>query len=144
VFEALAQGAEDRGVLDRAGDLRTRVAQCYLKLEDIDRADEEARRALRLYLQARRPQKVRRLLPKVIAALEKHGKHQEAQELRDKAEQLLGTAGTGPGRPGWQGPRGTLPGKCPNCAGPIRPDEVNWLARTSAECPYCGSVVTAQ
>jgi tetratricopeptide (TPR) repeat protein len=142
-FEELAQGAEQRGMLDRAGDLRMRVAQCYLKLENIDRADDEAGRALRLYLRARRPRKVRRLLPKVIATLEKHGRHEEAKELREKAEQLLGAAPGGPDalRPGMLGPRGTLPGKCPNCGGPIKPGEVNWVGRGSAECPYCGSVV---
>jgi hypothetical protein len=132
-------------MLDRAGDLRLRVAQCHVKLDDIDRADEQARHALRLFLRARRPQKVRRLLPKVIATLEKHGKHDEAKELREKAEQLLGAAlaGAGPGRPGVLRQRGTLPGKCPNCGGPIKPSEVNWVGRNSAECPYCGSVVSA-
>ncbi len=140
VFAELAQGAERRGMIDRAGDLRLRVAQCYLKLEDIDRADEEARQALGLFLQAHRPHKVRRLLPKVVAALERHGKHEEAEELKVKAEQLLGATHGGPGM---AGPRGTLPGKCPTCGGPLRPDEVHWLARASAECPYCGGVVTA-
>ena len=53
-FEELAQGAEQRGMLDRAGDLRMRVVQCYLKLDSIDRADAEARQALHLYLCARR------------------------------------------------------------------------------------------
>jgi hypothetical protein len=137
-FEELAQGAEQRGMLDRAGDLRLRVAQCYVKLESIDRADEQARQALGLFLRARRPWKVRRLLPKVMASLEKHGRHDEAIQLREMAEQLLG-----PGRLEATSPHGTLPGKCPNCGGPIKPTEVNWMARNSAECPYCGSVVNA-
>ena len=77
-------------MLEGAGDLRLRVAQCYLKLNNVDRADEEAKRAFRLFLRAGQPQKVRRLLPKVIATLEKHGRHEEAKELREKAEQLLG------------------------------------------------------
>ena len=141
LFSELAQGAEDRGMRDRAGDLRLRVAQCYLKLEDADRADKEALHALSLFLQARRPQKVRQLLPKVIAALEKQGKHAEAKELKERAERLLGA---GPGGRGRAAARGTLPGKCPNCGGPIRPDEIEWLGRTSAECPYCGGVVTAK
>lgn len=145
IFEELSEAAEGRGTLDRAGDLRLRFAQCYLKLDDIDRADDEARHALRLYLRAQRPRKVRRLLPKVIATLEKHGRHDEAKELRVEAEQLLGSApgGAGPLRPGMISARGTLPGRCPNCGGPIKPNEVSWVGRGSAECPYCGSVVSA-
>ncbi len=146
IFENLAQEAQGRGMLDRAGDLRLQAARCYIQLNNIERADQEGMRALRLFLRARRPRKVRRLLPKMVAALEKHGKHKEAQELREKAEQLLGPlparAGAGPGA--GPGPRGKLPGKCPNCGGPIKPDEVNWVGRGSAECPYCGSVVSAE
>jgi len=145
IFEDLAQEAEERGMLDRAGDLRLQAGRCYLKLDNIERADQEGMKALRLFLRARRPRKVQRLLPKMIAALEKHGRHEEAQELREKAEQLLGPlpakAGMGPGV--GPGPRGTLPSKCPNCGGPLKPDEVNWIGRGSAECPYCGSVVNA-
>ncbi len=145
IFQELSEAAEGRGIPDRAGDLRLRVAQCYLKLDNLDRADDEARHALRLYLRAQRPRKVRRLLPKVIATLEKHGRHDEAKELRVKAEQLLVSApgGAGPPRPGMKRARGSLPGKCPNCGGPIKPNEVHWVGRGSAECPYCGSVVSA-
>jgi len=147
IFEELARGAERRGMLDRAGDLLMRVAQCYLKLNNIERADEQAKHALRLFLRAGRTRKVRRLLPKAIATLEKHGRHAEAKDLREKAEQLLGPApvegGAGIGRRGMMRPGGTLPGKCPSCGGPIKPNEVNWVGRGSAECPYCGSVVSA-
>ncbi|KPL20926.1 MAG: hypothetical protein AMJ93_10855 [Anaerolineae bacterium SM23_84] len=117
IFQELAEAAEGRGILDRAGDLRMRVAQCYLKLDNLDRADDEARHALRLYLRAQRPRKVRRLLPKVMATLEKHGRQDEAKELREKAEQLLGSAPVeaGPLGPGIIPARGTLPGKCPYC-----------------------------
>jgi len=132
-------------MLDRAGDLRLRAARCYLELDNTKRADQEGLYALRLFLSARRPRKVRRLLPKMVAALEKHGRHEEAEKLRKQAEELLGPPGARLGaRPGLgRAHRGTLPGKCPSCGAPIKPDEVNWVGRNSAECPYCGSVVTA-
>jgi len=132
-------------MLDRAGDLRLQAARCYLELKNTERADQEDLRALRLFLRAHRPRKVRRLLPKMVAALEKHGRHEEAEELRKRAEELQGRVrarvGAGPGR----GPvrRGTLPGKCPACGAPVKPNEANWVGRDAAECPYCGSIVTA-
>jgi hypothetical protein len=145
IFEELARAAEQRGMLDRTGDLRLQMARCFIKLEGIDRANAESMHALRLFLRARRPVKVRRLLPKIIAFLEEHGRHDEAEELRHVADELLGSL------PGGRGPRtnaraqqGNLPGKCPSCAGPIKPNEVNWVGRGSAECPYCGSAVTAE
>ena len=144
-FAELARGAEQRGMLDRAGDLRLQVARCSIKLGDIERANTESLQALRLFVRARRPLKVRRLLPKMLAFLEEQGKHAEAEELRHKAEELLQGLPVG-GRPGAGAAlaQGKLPGKCPNCGGPIKPSEVNWVGRGSAECPYCGSVVAAE
>jgi tetratricopeptide (TPR) repeat protein len=144
MFEELAHAAEQRGMLDRAGDLRLQGARCFIRLDEIDRANRESMRALRLFLRARRPVKGRRLLPKIIAYLEEQGRHDEARELREKAEELL--EGLPSGRMPGAGDRlvpGKLPGKCPNCGGPIKPNEVNWVGRGSAECPYCGSVVSA-
>lgn len=145
IFEELAQAAERRDMLDRAGDLRLELARCHIKLDNLERADQEGLHALRLFLRARRPLKVRRLLPRMVAMLEQHGRHEEAKELREKAEQLLGSlpaSGRRAGRPEMAA-RGALPGKCPNCGGPIKPDEVHWAGHNSAECPYCGSVVAA-
>lgn len=144
IFERLAQEAEDRGMLDRAGDLRLQAARCYLELKNTERADQEGLRALRLFLRAHRPRKVRRLLPKMVAALEKHGRHEEAEELRKKAEELLGPIRARAGARPRLARRGTLPGKCPACGAPVKPNEVNWVGRDAAECSYCGSVVTAE
>jgi tetratricopeptide (TPR) repeat protein len=138
LFQELAQGAEDRGMANRAGDLRLRVAQCALKLGDKPRAEEQARLALRLFVRAGRPAKVQQLLPRVVSALEEEGRHEEAAELKQLAEGLLGSAPEGVGQ---REVRGQLPGKCPTCGGSLRPDDVEWLDSGSAECPYCGGVV---
>ena len=130
-------------MLDRAGDLRLQLARCHIQLGTTERADREGLHALHLFLRARRPMKVRRLLPRMVSVLEQHGRHEEAKELREQAEQLLGPM---PARPPGQeamAARGTLPGKCPNCGGPIKPNEVHWLGPRSADCPYCGGVVSA-
>jgi hypothetical protein len=37
--------------------------------------------------------------------------------------------------------RPPLPTHCPGCGAPIRPDDVEWLDESTAECAYCGSPV---
>ena len=37
-----------------------------------------------------------------------------------------------------------LPTKCMSCGASLRSDEVDWIDDTSAECPYCGSLVRSQ
>jgi len=144
-FEEKAQVAEEQGMLDKAGDLHLQAARCYLQLDDIDRADDHGLKALQLFIQARRPGKVRRLVPRMMAVLHRKGYPDEAEKLRQEVEALLGTPPGERAAP-WGGQtvqRGSLPAKCPSCGGPIRSDEVNWIDSHSAECAYCGGVVKA-
>jgi tetratricopeptide (TPR) repeat protein len=145
ILEEKAQTAEEQGLSDRAGDLHLEAARCYLQLEDIDRADDHGLKALQLFIQARRPGKVRRLVPRMMAVLRRKGYHDEAEKLHQEVDALLGAL---PGEKAilWSEravQRGSLPAKCPSCGGPIRSDEVNWIDSYSAECAYCGGIVKA-
>jgi len=143
ILEEKAQAAEEQGMLDKAGDLHLEAARCYLQLDDMDQADDHGLKALRLFIQARRPGKVRRLVPRMMAVLHRKGYHDEAEKLRQEVEALLG-APPGERAIPWGGravQRASLPAKCPSCGGPVRSDEVNWIDPYSAECPYCGGIV---
>ena len=37
--------------------------------------------------------------------------------------------------------RPSLPTHCPQCGAALRPDEIEWLDKSTAECGYCGSPV---
>ena len=54
-FDALAQGAEERGRILRAGNLWAQAARCYLKLDDVDEVYTRGMKALGLFKQAERP-----------------------------------------------------------------------------------------
>jgi len=123
-------------MLDKAGDLYLEAARCYVQLDNMDRADDHGLKALRLFIQARRPLKVRRLVPKMMAVLHRKGYPDEAAKLRQEVDALLGVL---PGERAVQ--QGSLPAKCPSCGGPVRSEEVNWIDPYSAECPYCGGIV---
>lgn len=139
LFDELASGAEERGRVDRAGDLYLQAARCYLNSENTDLADERAIKAMRLFMRAGRPGKVQRLLPLVTQALRRSGREEEAERLRQEVEGLMGPVPAGQPMPGGRIlAREELPARCDSCGAPVKPNEVNWLDRQTAECPYCG------
>ncbi|MFQ6000369.1 MAG: hypothetical protein ACE5LG_01730 [Anaerolineae bacterium] len=145
-FDRLAQGAEERGMLARAGQLNLEAARCYLRLDDLDSAYERARKGLRLFGEAGRPGRVRELAPRILHALQEKGHLKEAEELKKELEALIGPPPPGPReRPTPAGEpiivREELPEKCPHCSGPLKDEEVDWVGPHTAECPYCGGAV---
>jgi thioredoxin-like negative regulator of GroEL/DNA-directed RNA polymerase subunit RPC12/RpoP len=137
LFDELAQDAEEQGQLFRAAHLGGQAARCYLQLDDVDAAYERATKALDLFKQAERPGAARRLGESIVKVLKDKGRQAEAEALERKLRQL-----PAPARPGAR--RGELPGKCPQCGGPIKETEADWIGPSSVECPYCGSVVKAE
>lgn len=143
-FQELSRETEEEGLLVPAGHLALRAACCHLGLEDYDQADQQAERAIRLFIQARRPRLVRQVLPRVLNALEDRGRQVQAEALRQEVEEAFGDLmegqPLGPAAARWAA---NLPGKCPNCGAPIKARDVAWAGPGAAECPYCGSVVKA-
>ncbi len=142
-FYTLAQEAEKRGRSGGAGELYLRAARCYLEAGNVDRADDCAEQAIHLLIKARRVRRVRQVLPKVLRALERNGRHDDAERLRAEVETAFrGRQMMFP--PAQEQAAARLPTKCPACGAPLRPDEVSWTGPTTAECPYCGSIVRAE
>jgi hypothetical protein len=153
IFDRLAKGAAERGMLNRAGDLYLQSARCHLETGKATLAVERGKHALRLFGRASLFGKIERLMPRMVEALQDKGYQAEAAALRQEVEARLAEAPPGrrpmPGaRPvGWPpfveppAARRQLPAKCSACGAPIKPDDVTWLDSQSAECPYCGSVL---
>ena len=135
-FDDLAHEAEENGRLVQAANLTAQAARCYLQLDDVDRAYQRGVKALDLFKQAERFGAARRTGEKMVRALKDRGRQAQAEAVERELHQL-------PAAPGRGLRRGELPPKCPQCGGPIREAEANWLGPSSAECPYCGSVVKA-
>jgi hypothetical protein len=99
---------------------------------------------VRQFVVARRPGRAVRTLQHATAALRSRGFEAQASALEQDAQARLAEAGLSqtnlPAEPVPQ-PRGHLPPTCPQCGGPLRADEVDWIDSASAECPYCGSGV---
>lgn len=144
-FDHLAREAEERALTEAAGDLYLRAARCYVEVNDLDRADERAERAIHLFIQAGRPDRVRQVLPRVLSALERHGRQDDAERLRREVGEAFQGMELLPTRmPARARMAARLPAKCTSCGGPIKPDEVAWAGPATAECPYCGGIIKAE
>lgn len=139
-FDELARGAEEQAMAGAAAELYLRAARCYVEMDDLERADDRAEKAIDLFIEARRPARVRQVLPRALAALERRGRQEDAERLRKKVEEAFGGQGLLPARAQARA-AARLPAKCPSCAGPLKPDEVAWAGPATAECPYCGGMV---
>jgi hypothetical protein len=84
------------------------------------------------------------VLPQVLAALEEHGRHEDARLLREQVEKAFPGAKSA-GAPGPLRARraARLPTKCAACGGPLRSNEVTWSDAVTAECPFCGAGIKA-
>lgn len=140
LFAQLADGAARLGMPVRAGHLALFATRAYLAAGDAPNALTRARQGLRLLLDAGREPQARQAFTPIIAEMRAHDRHTEANALLSEFAELQSAHDEAVEAT----PRGRLPAKCPNCGGPLRPDEVDWVDETSAECAYCGGVVKAE
>ncbi len=154
IFDRLARGADERGMLNRAGDLYLQSARCYLEMGEAAVVVERGKHALRLFGRAGLFGKIERLIPRMVEVLQEKGYQAEAEALRQEVEAHLAEvppeqrAPPGARLAAWPPTarpmaRRELPAKCSACGGPVKPDDVTWLDPQTAECPYCGSVLKA-
>ena len=59
----------------------------------------------------------------------------------DEIAALLGNQSTAEIESPAPAKRSVLPTHCPSCGAGVRPDEVEWLDESTAECAYCGSPI---
>ncbi len=146
IYDRLSQEAYARGRLRPGLHMDLEAGRAYLQAADVDQAQKRARRAVQNALQIARPGLVMPLVEGITRHLEAQGDPEAARSFREEIEALLQEQRVAPG--GFIGeprraPRKTLPGHCPACHAPLRPDEVEWLADDRVSCPFCGSVVVA-
>jgi len=147
IFDRLAEGAAERGMLNRAGDLYLQSARCHLEMGKATLAVEQGKQALRLFGRVGLIGKIERLMPRMVEALQEKGYETEAEALRQEVEARLTEVPPGrrppPGARPARSPmtRREMPVKCSACGAPVKPDDVTWLDPQTAECPYCGLVL---
>lgn len=138
IFERLAQGARQRRMLQRAPRLFLQAGRTYILAGNMDQGTALIRQGLKMLARTRQWTTLQRAGERVAAELTEEGYADLAQEFSQWLEETLPDDFEAIPRP-TKKRSVTLPLKCPSCGAPIRSDEVEWVDRTTAVCPYCGS-----
>jgi len=142
LFAQLADKAEADDNLQRAAQMHLEAARSLLMVNDGQAAVAHVRAALPLFLQVGRIGQAEAVYQRTVHELRARGMKAEADALEHDRRSEFSQAAPTPA-PGFtpSPARDRLPAKCPQCGGPVRGDEVEWIDDHSAGCLYCGSVV---
>jgi hypothetical protein len=137
-FERLARAAEGRGG-PRAAWLYLQAGRARLLNSQPDQGVTLIQQGLEVFARRGEPALLWRAGRGIVDELQKRGLADEAggieKYLRTKLPDGFSPA------PGSTEKPPPLPSNCPGCGAPLHPDEVSWTDPSTAECPYCGSVV---
>ncbi|MBN2547665.1 MAG: zinc ribbon domain-containing protein [Anaerolineales bacterium] len=151
-FERLAEGAQARGMLQRAPQLYLQAGRARLLANQVQKGYDLVQKGLTLLARTERWGSLHRFGSAAVAQLSQLGQTEKAAQLQSWLDgalkdhpEAIQEAGFTPSAAGStqadQKPR--LPAKCPFCGANIRPNEVEWLDDQTSECPYCGSPIPA-
>ena len=139
IFERLARGAHDRGILRQAPRLYMQAGRAHMLAGNTEQGADLLRQGLSIFAGAQRWGHLHQAGSRVVDELEQWGHTDLAKEFSDWLKETLPEKPETYQHAGMQKSRPQLPIHCPSCGGPIHADDVEWLDATTAECPYCGS-----
>ncbi len=139
-YSELAQQAAHDGQYKRAVHLHLHAGEACAAAGDGQRALAEARAALAWLKRLGRDRRAGQLGWRIVDGLRGAGLVAEAEAL---AHELASDVGQ-PEPALAAAARGRLPAQCPQCAAPVRSDEVEWIDDQSAECTFCGSTLLTE
>ena len=139
--QELAQGAED-GFPQRAPFLFMEAGRAAILNGQTRDGLTTLRRGLMILASQGRIHRMRIMGQRVIEELRSRSLNAEAEEIEGL---LSGTLPNGipAGMPAAT-KKTVLPTHCPSCGASLRPDEVEWIDDSTAECDYCGSPVRGE
>lgn len=143
-FAQLADGAAQAGMPDRAGNLSLQATRCFIEAGDVANGISHARQGIQWLQTAGRDRRAEQALTQVITALRARKLNAEADALLKEFAGLVSQAQAEAQAEPEPAPHGHLPPKCPNCGGPMRVNDADWIDELTAECPYCGTPVRAE
>jgi len=145
IFEKLARGAEQHGILQRAPFLYLQVADCRLRAGEARSAAFFTQKGLQLLAKTGRWAAFHQIAARGQRDLTEANEPRLAADLSAwVAEISAGHEASPPAASPASQPERRLPAKCPQCGATVRADLLEWIGPADAECPYCGSVIQAE
>jgi predicted RNA-binding Zn-ribbon protein involved in translation (DUF1610 family) len=144
IFERLARGAEQRGILARAPHLYLEAAYCRLHAKQIQPGIDLMWQGFRLLEKTKRWRAIYMNGRKAIAELQPLEQPEAAEKLQTWLDQTLKEhpeATSSPTELTTSKKPLRFPPKCPQCGASIHMNQVDWIDEVSIECPYCGSAI---
>jgi len=149
LFLQVSEGARRRGMPVRAAHLAIRASHALLADQRPQQAVDRLVGALRVLLRHGQVQRAAHVASSAAARLREEGLETEASELERRTDRLRQELSVGDAE--WHAPpalqsgpaRGILPERCGGCGAPLVPGHVVWHEAHKAECPYCGSILSA-
>jgi hypothetical protein len=137
ILSGLAREAEYLERRRVAAELHSRAAHCFVDGGAEQTGLSEAQAALRVFTNLGMEERQERFLNNITRKLEVRGMTAAVGSLRVEFGRAENRRAETPAPL----PNLRLPPMCPQCGGPMRSDEVEWIDRYNAECNYCGGVV---
>ncbi len=136
LFERIAETAGARGG-PRAPMFYLQAGRARILAEQTSLGIPSIKRGLELLAQRGQLPRLHQAGKRVISELHERGLQLEASEIAAWLDTVS------PSAPAVEEPpkRPALPTHCPACGATVRPDEVEWLDDSTAECAYCGSPI---
>jgi hypothetical protein len=138
LFAQLAQSAQMAGHPRKAANLYAQAALAFIDANADAETLNHARKALDFFVELAMDERAANFYSSITSKLRAKNKASIAETLEHEfGGKIDMNASDEPAL------RKRLPPKCPQCAAPVRSDEVDWIDEASAECAYCGAVVQA-
>jgi len=154
LFMRLSEGARRRGMPVRAAHLAVRASDALLADGRPQEAIGQLKGALRVFIRRGEIHRASQMASRATTRLREAGFDDRADDLEDMTAKLREEFSVHHAE--WEAPpafgpgqrpvpaRGSLPESCVQCGAPCVPDEVVWHHARTAECPYCGSILSAK
>lgn len=143
-FEQLGRAGEARQH-PKAGDMFLQGGRARLMASQIPAGMTDLKQGLTLLTSLGMTQRAAQVAQRAVAELNQRGLSAEAQELAtwSKSAGNPSSAGT-EAMSSTSAKRPLLPTSCPECGGPIRADDVDWIDEATAECNWCGTALRGE
>ena len=140
ILSRIAKEMEDSHHPRRAANLFAQAAHAFADAQDANAALAQSQAALRLFLQYQMAQRALQFYSNITRKLRNKGMASAAQTLTNEFESQMDSV---PARQTVSAPNHPegLPVACPQCGGPIRPDEADWVDEHTIQCVYCGAMI---